>query len=401
MASTIPQFTPALVGLLLAAVGLGAAAGWWVSQQFRLWRRDETDLSGEFARLYAGGITHYVAGRRDQAIEDLTRAAGLRTDVIGLYLVLGDLYRQKGKFDRAIRVHSGLLTRQELTPGERAQVHASLGEDYRTAGMVDRSREAFGKALELDPRNLAALHALARACVEERRWEQALGHEEQILRHDRTRKQRPLAFLYNEIGREKLTQGEDRAAMRHFQKAIAVDERTWPAHIFLGDLYYKEGDLKRALDHWEKVVEMNPRQLHLVFDRLENGYGETGGERSIGDLCRHVAQQDPRDWRARVLLARLDASRGDYESAYRYLLEAADLFPESLTVGHELWKLTLSRGLNRAAVDRYLDRLKGVNEFVDPFVCGICRHRSMEYLWRCPQCFAWDTFAEERARSEA
>jgi lipopolysaccharide assembly protein B len=385
----------------LILLGGGFAAGWWGQQALRWWRRDEEDLHEDFARLYTEGITHYIAGRRDEAVDHLTRAARLRTDVVGLYLILGDLYREKGQFDRAIRVHAGLLNRQELTRAERAQAHAGLGEDYRVAGLVDRSQEAFGKALELDARNLAALRAMSRFRIEERQWEKALELEEQIAALDRSRRSRSLAFIHNEIGREQLRQGNDRAAQRQFQKALAVDERTYPAHIFLGDLYYKEGKLRKAVEHWERVVDLEPRHLPLVFDRLENAYADPEVGRSIEELCRRIAGRDTGNWRARVLLARVERERGQDDAASKDLLDAARAFPHSLTVPHELLRMTTARGLDRRVLQGYLDLVREVNEFADPFICSTCRYRSLEYLWRCPQCFEWDTFAEERPRSGA
>src|SRR5688572_11593534 len=161
-----------IVGLLLVAAGF--ASGWGGQQALRWWRRDEGELHEDFARLYTEAMTHYIAGRREEAIDGLTRAARLRTDVVGLYLTLGDLYREKGLFDRAIRVHAGLLGRQDLTRAERAQAHASLGEDFQVAGLVERSRESYQKALDLDARNLAALRAMSRLCIEDRQWEKAL-----------------------------------------------------------------------------------------------------------------------------------------------------------------------------------------------------------------------------------
>lgn len=400
MESLLSSINFTLVGGAAVLLATGGLAGWGAARLLRWWDRDEADINEDFARLYSEGIAHYIAGRRDEAIEELTHAARMRTDVVGLYLILGDLYRSKGLFDRAIRVHSGLLGRQELTRAERAQAHASLGEDFKTAGLVERARESFGKALELDSRNLPALQAMSRFCIEERQWDKALEMEEQIIRLDRTRKSRPLAFIYNEIGREYLRLDNERLAMRHFQKAIAVDDRTYPAHIFLGDLFFKEGRLRKAVEHWERVVDLEPRHLHLVFDRLEQAYRELEMGRNLEEVCRRVAERDETDWRARVLLARIEMDRSDFESAYRYLLEAARVFPQSLTVQQELWKLTLSRGLDRRQIQGYLDLVKGVNEFADPFICSTCRYRSLEYLWRCPQCYEWDTFTEERARME-
>jgi lipopolysaccharide biosynthesis regulator YciM len=109
-----------------------------------------------------------------------------------------------------------------------------------------------------------------------------------------------------------------------------------------------------------------------------------------------VAERDAADWRVRVLLARLDIGRSDYQAAYRSLLEAARIHPQSLTVQQELWKLMLGNRVDRRNIQEYLDLSRGVNEFADPFICSTCRNRSLEFVWRCPQCFEWDTFTEER-----
>lgn len=354
-------------------------------------------------RRYSEGIAHYLSGRIDQAIEQLVRAARLRTDVVGLYLILGDLYRMKGLFDRAIRIHSGLLSRPDVTTPERAQVHASLCDNFQAAGLVDRAREACKEALELDPRNLRALAAMLRYRIEERRWEDALALEERLIRLDSARRSRSLAFLYTEIGREALRQGNERLAHRNFQKAVAVDDRTFPAHIFLGDDAWKNGDARRALEHWEHVVDLDPRRLHLVFDRLETAYSHLGTPDAPDELCLRVIERDPTDWRTRVLLSRREASRGDRTAAFRHLLEAARIFPRSLTIQQEIWKLTLERGpeVRPERGDRdiaaYLDLIRTINEFSDPFICATCRYETLEYLWRCPRCFTWDAFVESEA----
>ncbi|MFQ5701837.1 MAG: tetratricopeptide repeat protein [Acidobacteriota bacterium] len=378
----------------MVALAVGFTAGWGAGLVHRWLNRDEADINKDFARLYAGGIAHHIAGRIDEAIDQLTRAARLRTDVVGLYLILGDLYRQKGLLDRAIRVHSRLLGRQDLTRAERAQVQASLGADFKTAGLVDRAHQAYRLALDLDAHNIQALRSMSRFSIEERDWEQALELEERLIRLDSSRRNRPLAFIYNEIGREHMMQGNGHLAHRNFQKAIAVDERTYPAHVFLGDEYFKRGKLKRAVAQWERVVDLEPRLLHLVFDRLEGAYNELGRQTALADLCRRIAERDEGDWRARVLLARIEAGRGDEQAAYHHLLDAAGIFPQSLTIQQELWRMTLERGLNRDKVRSYLDIIKGISDFADPFVCAKCAYRSLDYLWRCPRCYEWDTFSD-------
>jgi lipopolysaccharide biosynthesis regulator YciM len=328
-------------------------------------------------------------------MEELTRAARLRTDVIGVYLILGDLYRDKGQVDRALRIHGSLLGRRDLSRPEQAQALTSLGEDYRIAGLGDRARDAYRKALEVEPRSAMALKGLLRFEIEERNWPAAADHEERILRIDPIRSGRTLSFIYYEMGMESLRGDDERAALRAFQKAIAVDERVFPAHLYLGDLHQKEGRPKKAREAWEKIVDLQPRLLFLVYDRLDQIYAEAGEGERLDAICHRIADKDPSDWRVRLLLAEKENDRGNPEAAYRHLLDAARAHPGSVSVHRAVWKMTAARGLDRKVAREMSELIRGADLFADALVCGTCRFRSRTYLWRCPQCHEWDTFREE------
>jgi len=384
-----------IAGLLVA----GFLAGYVAKAFLAWWRREEEREEEAFDRLFSSAISHLIAGRSEEAIEELTRAARLRTDVIGVYLILGDLYRDRGQFDRAIRIHGTLVGRGDLSRGERAQALTSLGEDYRLAGLSDRARDAFRKALDLEARSALALKGLLRFEIEERNWSAAADHEERVLRIEPARTGHTLAFLYYEMGLEALRSDDEKAAFRAFQKAIAVDERVFPAHLFLGDLHHKQGRVKKALDSWEKIIELKPQLLHLVYDRLEQVYGEEGETDRLNLICHRIAEKDPRDWRARLLLAEKENDRGNPEAAYNLLLEAARAHPGSVSVHRALWKMTSARGLDRRVAREMSEMIRGSDLFVDALVCATCRFRSRAYLWRCPQCHEWDTFREESSPS--
>jgi len=380
-----------IAGLLVS----GFLCGWVSRSTLIWWRREEEREEEVFDRLFSSGISHLIAGRLDEAMEELSRAAKLRTDVVGVYLILGDLHQRKGQFDRAIRIHGSLLGRGDLSRGERAQALTSVGEDYRLAGLADRAREAFRQALEIEPRSVMALKGLLRYEVEERNWAAAAEHEERILRLDPSRSGRTLAFLYYEMGMESLRSDDEKAAFRAFQKAIAVDERVYPAHLFLGDLHHKAGRPKKACEAWEKIVDLRPRLLHLVYDRLEQVYAEEGETDRLDLLCHRIAGKDPADWRVRLLLSEKENDRGNPEAAYRHLVDAARAHPGSASVHRALWKMTSSRGLDRKVARDMSELIRGGDLFADAMICGTCRFRSRAYLWRCPQCHEWDTFREE------
>lgn len=377
------------VAAFLAGYGMRTFVAWW--------RREEERDEEEFFRLFGLALTHLAAGRNDEAIDELTRAAKIRSDLAGIYLILGDLYRDKGQFDRAIRIHGALLARTDLSRTERAQAHTSLGEDYRLAGLSDRAREAYRSALELDSRSLQALKGLAKFEVDDQDWEEAADLEERILRLDPGRSGHALGFLLYEMGMEALREDDEKTAIRAFRRAVTVDPTVYPAYLNMGDLYHRQGRKGRAREAWERILELKPRLLHLVYDRLEQIYSEDGEPDRIHAICQRLAQQDTLDWRVRVFLARHENDRGNPDAAYRHLMDAARARPSSITVHLELWRMALQRGLD-SRVAREMSRLfKSPGPFADSFLCTTCRFRTQAYLWRCPQCHAWDTFADEPA----
>lgn len=363
------------------------------------WRREEEREDEAFFRLFGTALTHLAAGRSDEAIDDLTRAAKLRSDIAGLYLILGDLYRDRGQFDRAIRIHGSLLARTDLSRLERAQAHTSLGEDYRLAGLADRARDAYRMSLELDARSLQALKGLVRFEIDAGNWSGAVDLEEKILRMDPGRSGHALGFLLFEMGTAALRQDDEKEAMRAFRRAVAVDQRIYPAHLLLGDIHHRQGKHQRAREIWERIIELKPRLLHLVYDRLESVYADMGEPGRLVEICLKLAERDPLDWRVRVLLALHENDRGNPEAARRHLLDAARAHPSSLTVHLELWKLAAQRGFDRRVAEEMAGMFKSPGPFADPFICTTCRFRSRAYVWRCPQCHSWDTFADDPAES--
>jgi len=379
-----------VAGLLVGGFLLG-----YVARNFLVWWRQEDTDDEEFDRVFSTAISHLIAGRSSEAMDELTRAARLRTDVIGVYLILGDLHRDRGQFDRALRIHGSLLGRSDMSRADRALALSSLGEDYRLAGLTDRARDAYRQAIEIETRSPMALKGLLRFEIEERNWAAAVEHEEKVLRIEPARSGRTLSFLYYEMGMEALRGDDEKGAFRALQKAIAVDERVYPAHLYLGDLHHKAGRSNKAIESWERIVELEPRLLHLVYDRLEQVCAEQGERERLDQICHRVAGRDPSDWRVRLLLAEKENDRGNPEAAYRHLLDAARAHPGSASVHRALWRMAAARGPDRRVTREMAELIHGGDLFVDALICGTCRFRSRTYLWRCPQCHEWDTFREE------
>ena len=348
---------------------------------------------------YMLGLNYLVDNQIDQAVEELTRAAGTDSDALEIQIILGNLYRQKGQVGRAINVHQGLLQRQDLRAIEHAHVLLCLGLDYRHGGFVDRAFETFQEVVRLDPQNRYAYVNLQKLYEDQRQWTEASAARQRIATIDGGRQdenRQILGFLQNEIGNTQLRDGNNQAAARTFQDAIDIDARTAPAYLNLGDARERNNQPAAAVEAWEKLVQALPDRAHLAFDRLERTYRKAGSPRRFVELCERLIEQNAQDWRTRLALSRHLAAAGQHRRALDLLLAALPHNPHGLTLHQEVWRALLALNLEAALVQRYVDLTRSAVFYLDPHVCLHCRYRSTELLWQCPQCHEWNTFVEER-----
>lgn len=388
-----------LVGVLVALlVGLAAGKAW---ERYKLvegrWiDRRRVRQSPHFIL----GLNYLVAGQVDLAIDELEKAARLDPGALELRLVLGNLYREKGQVGRAIQEHQSLLQRPRLHRVEHANIQLCLGLDYRRGGFVDRAVAAFTDVLKLDPENEAALLNLEKLQEDQHQWKEAYVTRTRLAQiagpPDQPKSQSILAFLENELGLQSLKDNRLEEAARRFEAAIDLDATVVPAYVHLGDVRMKQGDTPGAVAIWERSIDVSPDRAYLALDRLEQAYSGTGASHRFAELCHKLTDAAPREWRARVALARHLTALGQPSRALELLFDALEHNPHALAIHQAIWNTLSLLDLPKLLVARYIEVTRQSVFYLDPHVCLRCRYRSTELLWQCPHCHEWNTFVEER-----
>jgi lipopolysaccharide biosynthesis regulator YciM len=388
-----------LLGVLVALlIGLAAGKAW---ERYKLvegrWIDRRRVRRSPFFIL---GLNHLVTGRVDLAIEALEKASSLDPGAFELRLVLGNLYREKGQVGRAIGEHQSLLRRPRMNRVEQANVLLCLGLDYRRGGFVDRAVSTFTEVLKLDPENEAALLNLEKLQEDQHLWQEAYVTRQRLAHlagpPEHPGSQSILAFLENELGMQAMKQQDAAEATRRFAAAIEADPTVIPAYLHLGEVREQQGDLAGAAAIWEQAIDVAPDRAYLALDRLERAYASLGAGARFAELCRRLFAATPRDWRARMALARHLSSAGQPARALDLLFEALEHNPHALAIHQAIWNTLSVLGLPGPLVARYIDITRASVFYLDPHVCIRCRYRSTELLWQCPHCHEWNTFVEER-----
>ena len=112
-------------------------------------------------RSYFKGLNFLLNEQPDKAIEAFIEVVKVDPETIELHFALGSLFRRRGEYDRAIRMHQNLLERADLAGEQKLQAQMELGQDYLKAGILDRAEEVFSR-LEKTAQAMAARRALLR-----------------------------------------------------------------------------------------------------------------------------------------------------------------------------------------------------------------------------------------------
>jgi lipopolysaccharide biosynthesis regulator YciM len=135
-------------------------------------------------KAYFRGLNFLLNEQQDQAIDAFIEAVQNDPDTSELHFALGNLFRRRGEYERAVRVHQHLLSRGDLSSADRHRAQHALALDYLRAGLLDRAEEALLK-LEGTPFESEARLALLANYERSRDWSHA-AEVAQKLEHVRT-----------------------------------------------------------------------------------------------------------------------------------------------------------------------------------------------------------------------
>jgi len=125
---------------LLLALPAAFLAGWMASRlDLRQLKREDRASP----QAYFKGLNLLLNEQQDKAIDAFIEAVQHDPDTSDLHFALGNLFRRRGEYERAIRVHQHLLARADITRDERERAQHALAQDFMKAGLFDRAEDAF------------------------------------------------------------------------------------------------------------------------------------------------------------------------------------------------------------------------------------------------------------------
>ena len=335
------------------------------------------------------GLTHLMADHTDQAIEEFTRAVTLNSDTVETYVILGNLFRQKGEIERAVRIRQSIVARPNLDPAVKVQALYDLGLDYRKGGLFNRATEAFHDVLELDPSHVEAQQEQVSIFEETRDWERAFDSLRKLDRSTGSDSRRILAHYKTELGKEQMAAGKLDKAEDSLSQAIKVDSGCLDAYLHLGDLELARDRTRKALNVWRKAVRLQPVHAHLVVSRVAAAE-EALGQRAVSDFLGEIDTTQA-EVTTHLALAEYYHRHEKDDRALDLLRAAVEKTPSELNAHRLRGEILLARGDQPPLREAYGELLRQLEGDWATYQCGQCGFVSHQLTWKCPRCHHWDT----------
>ena len=340
---------------------------------------------------YFKGLNFLLNEQPDKAIEAFIEVVKVDPETIELHFALGSLFRRRGEYDRAVRMHQNLLERPGLGADQKLTALAELGQDYLKAGILDRAEEAFRK-LEKSPQAAAARRHLLEIYEQEKDWDRAIEMTK-LVQPD----PRDLAQYYCELAAVESAESRPDTARRHLEAALEANRKCVRASLLLGDLEKSQGNLDHAMEHWKRVESQNPAYLALVAQRLLDAYRDTGrAEEGLTLLTGYLERYPSLDLLDTVFQQTLEA-KGP-EQAYALVRDELKRNPTLLGLDRLLEAQIIAAGSPDQRRDLELVRslVHGHTRRLARYRCETCGFKARQFHWRCPACGGWETYPPRR-----
>ncbi len=342
---------------------------------------------------YIRGMYAMLTGDVETAIERLSRVVEVSTEPIEVYLALGNLFRQRGQIDRAIRVRQSLLTRHGLSEEERVLALNALGSDFRTGGFMDRSQRTFKDVLALNPKDPDALAQLVKISEDLGEWGEAYEFAVRLQKVQRHKDNRHLSYLLAQKAQFMAEGGMHFRAAWSMRRAIRLHPENILAYIFLAQLYLKVGKADKALKIMERALRDMPHKSFMVIGLLKEifmakqdaeGYLQTLRSLALDHHQKRALIQELQEF---TELKRPEQVKDVVRSLVKH-------FGRSRLVQRLLWDMKRKGSLPPDLEKDVANILASSEQMMDPFTCIYCGYKTLEILHRCPNCKEWNSFSD-------
>uniref|UniRef100_A0A486XUM0 Heat shock (Predicted periplasmic) protein YciM n=1 Tax=Rheinheimera sp. BAL341 TaxID=1708203 RepID=A0A486XUM0_9GAMM len=368
-----------MLELLFLLLPVAAAYGWFMGRNSV--KHKELKGRASITRNLSSGLNFLLTDQEDKAIEQLLELLDIEAATIETYLALANLFRRKGDWDKAIRIHEK-LHQLKLPKPQAQQIQFELAKDYFAAGLYDRAEKLLVSLVRSPKLAELALKQLFSIFIATHEWQKALQYQDAVLHTE----SRSLRIALANMRVEALS--DDTYTDIKTLTALAEDypQAIRPKYaLALAALQQQNVQLaKTALNY---IVEHKPQWSADILPLLQQC--QLPADEWYPLLSQLANKQN--NITAVVLLADWLMEHGSTAAAEQFLLDKLKQQP-SIRLFQKLLQLRQQQSALAA------EALSSVEELVNAYLakkslysCRNCGFKTRNHYWLCPSCQQWET----------
>ena len=292
---------------MIAAIGI-----WNLYNFYRPQKQKKTDS------LYTDALNAMLRADKHRAISLLKDIVKQDSNHVDAYLQLGSILREDDPH-RALKIHQMLTVRPNLEQSIKIEIYKALALDYETIGDFKRSKREAEQILIIDKQSQWALLFLLNLGEKLKDWDYAEDKAKRLQKITGIYDDKELAKYLVFRSEEKIKKNEYQTAELLLNSAIKQAPEYGLPYKYLGELKIANRDLVKAVEYWEKFINLSPEDSHKVFDNMESALFDLGRYSEVENFYRKVLEKDPMNVSGILRLANVLNEKGEDQGAIKLI----------------------------------------------------------------------------------
>jgi|TARA_B110000467_G_scaffold163012_1_gene187819 lipopolysaccharide biosynthesis regulator YciM len=337
--------------------------------------------------LYSEGLDMMINGQQRSAYNNFKKIVEIDSENIKAYLRLGQVLRESGNPLKALKIHKGLIIRQNLTSYELLDLHKNIALDYFELKKIGSAIDEVLKILKIDKNNEWALSKLIKFYSYIGKWTESTKFLSKLHKVTKKPDDHKMALFIIQEGRALQVEGNFSLAREKFEKSLEVYPSLSASYFFIAETYAQESEkyfqkaekisnsssdlnkeqldkalnfLSKAVPMWIKYSKTNPNQSWMVIHLLKDALFALNRYDELEHILKEIIDKDNKNSEVIASLADMFAHKGDLKNALDIIDSNINKNSKSLII--KLIRLKLLALDDSQNISKELDKL--INFFV-------------------------------------
>lgn len=366
-----------MLELLFLLLPVAAAYGWFMGRNSE--KQKELKGRASVTKNLSSGLNFLLTDQEDKAIEQLLQLLDVEAATIDTYLALANLFRRRGDWDKAIRIHEK-LHKLKLPKQQAQKIQFELAKDYFSAGLYDRAEPLLSALVQAESIREAVLKQLFSLFTSTHEWQKAMDFRAVVEQTDSRSLRIGVANFSCEAWRNEPVQSEAyRQLIQRYPMSLRPKYEL--AKKLIAEQYFEE-----ARELLLAILQQRPQWAAELLPMVQQTAPEPAHWQSLlTDLSRKHKN-----------ISAIAELAGFYASE-QHLQQAENLLTDKLKQQPNIrlfLKFIQIRRLQNPSEPHLAEIEQMLQSYLDTKVlyhCRNCGFKTKQPYWLCPSCQQWET----------